>query len=90
MAAIDATKEIQNMVDIAIGDDLKRFGAKDKIALNYILEGNAFFIKILGFRNENRNCIHVKIEEDIKGNPVYKGRAVNFFTVADPLVPFEV
>lgn len=78
------------MVDIVIGVDFKCFGVEDKIVLNYILEGNVFFIKIFGFRKEKNNCIYVKIEEDIEGYLVYKGRVVNFFIVVDLFVFFEV
>lgn len=88
---MDATDEIQTMIDHAITTQLQGFGAVRKVALNYFestKETNTYFVKVLALRNTAANCIHVKIQTTVAGQGVYLGRDSENRAVRDTLVPF--
>lgn len=86
MAVSDANLAIQKMVENSIGDDLNGFQVQRKVALNYMLDGYDYYVKVLICFDCPRNCVHVKIREQNVGFPVYIGRHHYRKTVADPLV----
>ena len=86
----DAGKEIQEIVDTAITNQLDKDRPIKKIALTFFLvppknEGDeTFFIKMLCFENPP-TCIHVMITRDANGTVVYRGSCNKYMRVRDPV-----
>lgn len=90
--ASDAGISIQNMVDSAIScNELDGITLERRIALNYVTSTNGdnteHYIKLLCFKDKDKNCYHVRIQTDRNGVSTYMTKTAPKM-VRDEVVPF--